>query len=216
MEIWAWAAVGGVQGEQLILGYFKIFFSLCLKRRSSGTGWLWWWTAFPKDPGWMWPSCWCFHDILLTFPTLPTRVKPQAPSCWISLPEQGCRDGSDSHLEALALRMCSHSHSIPGCRSRSIGRSGAGTAQVPSPGSAGCSRDLVLPPAKSLWLDAGSRYRQAISFPPLSTELVHYLLSYPGAGLGAEHPSPVLAASAGEKTEFAKPPDLILWERTAS
>lgn len=27
MEIWAWAEVGGVQGEQLILGYFKIFFS---------------------------------------------------------------------------------------------------------------------------------------------------------------------------------------------
>lgn len=28
MEIQAWAAVGAVQGEKPILGYFKIFFSL--------------------------------------------------------------------------------------------------------------------------------------------------------------------------------------------
>lgn len=129
---------------------------------------------------------------------------------------QGCRDGLYSHLEALALWMCSYSRRILGCHSQSISRSGAGTAQVPSPGSAGCSRDLVLPPAKSLWLDAGSSYCQVISFPPLSIELVYYLLSYPSAGLGAEHPSLVLAVSAGEKMEFAKAPDLILWERTAS
>lgn len=110
----------------------------------------------------------------------------------------------------------SYSHSIPGCRSRSIIQSRAGTDQVPSPGSASCSRDPVLPPAKPLWLDAASSSCQVICFPQLSIEDVYYLLSHPSAGLGAEHPSLVLAASAGGKMGFAKPPDLILWGRAAS
>lgn len=92
----------------------------------------------------------------------------------------------------------------------------AGTDQVPSPGSPSCSRDLVLPPAKSLWLDSGSKCCQVISSPRLSIEDDFYLLSHPRAGSGEEHPSLVLAAPAGEKMGFAKPPDLILWGRSAS
>lgn len=93
MEIQTWAAVGGVQGEKLILGYFEIFLSFCLKRRSSGTGWVCCWVASPEG-SWLDVAVTMLWSHFLPFPS----VQPWDPSCWISLPDQECRDSGRGQI----------------------------------------------------------------------------------------------------------------------